>query len=170
MTAAQNWAEPPQLDQVCAPLLYTRYNLPGEISRGAQEGGTPSSVADFPVPGASFGMLWLGPLLLGVTNLARGAGSSGAACCSGRRPSGATMGVQRHTHAPRRPCWWIAWIDSDPRQGRANRLMHLDGPSVPSRLPIADLENFAARRVESAWLAETGAAPRIGVFRRTGKI
>eukprot|EP01047_Picozoa_sp_COSAG01_P021729 COSAG01_NODE_1269_length_10964_cov_1152.442798_6_plen_238_part_00 len=29
----------------------------------------------------------------------------------------------------------------------------------PSRLPIADLENFAARRVESAWLAETGAAP-----------
>eukprot|EP01047_Picozoa_sp_COSAG01_P116431 COSAG01_NODE_45098_length_412_cov_2.690096_1_plen_34_part_01 len=34
---------------------------------------------------------------------------------------------------------------------------------MPSRPPIADLENFAARRVESAWLAETGAAPRIGV-------
>eukprot|EP01047_Picozoa_sp_COSAG01_P039413 COSAG01_NODE_3256_length_6345_cov_15.186359_5_plen_63_part_00 len=42
--------------------------------------------------------------------------------------------------------------------------------TTPSRLPIADWENFAARRVESAWLAETGAAPRIGVFLRTGKI
>eukprot|EP01047_Picozoa_sp_COSAG01_P090165 COSAG01_NODE_22076_length_872_cov_3.119017_2_plen_99_part_01 len=30
---------------------------------------------------------------------------------------------------------------------------------IPSRLPIADWENFAARRVESVWLAETGAAP-----------
>eukprot|EP01047_Picozoa_sp_COSAG01_P108664 COSAG01_NODE_37582_length_501_cov_2.669154_1_plen_45_part_10 len=31
--------------------------------------------------------------------------------------------------------------------------------ALPSRLPIADWENFAARRVESVWLAETGAAP-----------
>jgi hypothetical protein len=40
----------------------------------------------------------------------------------------------------------------------------------PSRLPIADWENFAARRVESVWLAETGAAPENRVFLRTGKI
>jgi hypothetical protein len=36
----------------------------------------------------------------------------------------------------------------------------------PSRLPIADWENFAARRVESVWLAETGAAPENRVFLR----
>jgi hypothetical protein len=39
-----------------------------------------------------------------------------------------------------------------------------------SRLPIADWENLAARRVESVWLAETGAAPENRVFLRTGKI
>jgi hypothetical protein len=42
--------------------------------------------------------------------------------------------------------------------------------TTPSRLPIADWENFAARRVESVWLAETGAAPENRVFLRTGKI
>jgi hypothetical protein len=45
-----------------------------------------------------------------------------------------------------------------------------EGSPVPSRLPIADWENFAARRVESVWLAETGAAPENRVFLRTGKI
>eukprot|EP01043_Picozoa_sp_COSAG02_P109655 COSAG02_NODE_45746_length_354_cov_0.996078_1_plen_36_part_01 len=33
-----------------------------------------------------------------------------------------------------------------------------------SRPPIAVWENFAARRVESRWLAETGAAPEFRVF------
>jgi hypothetical protein len=46
----------------------------------------------------------------------------------------------------------------------------LEARTYPSRLPIADWENFAARRVESVWLAETGAAPENRVFLRTGKI
>jgi hypothetical protein len=55
------------------------------------------------------------------------------------------------------------------------RIMHAEPPNrgvraPPSRLPIADWENFAARRVESVWLAETGAAPENRVFLRTGKI
>eukprot|EP01047_Picozoa_sp_COSAG01_P131809 COSAG01_NODE_61594_length_288_cov_4.703704_1_plen_68_part_10 len=44
------------------------------------------------------------------------------------------------------------------RQRDSSRLAH-DSDLLPSRLPIADWENFAARRVESVWLAETGAAP-----------
>jgi hypothetical protein len=35
----------------------------------------------------------------------------------------------------------------------------LGAPRGPAGPPIADLENFAARCIESAWLAETGAAP-----------
>jgi hypothetical protein len=41
--------------------------------------------------------------------------------------------------------------------------------TVPSRLPIADLEIFAARHVESAWLAETGADPESGCFGEQAK-
>jgi hypothetical protein len=49
-------------------------------------------------------------------------------------------------------------------------LLHSSTGRIPSRLPIAYWENFAARRVESVWLAETGAAPENRVFLRTGKI
>jgi hypothetical protein len=73
------------------------------------------------------------------------------------------------TAAVAQPAYMYMNVASDPEHAvlppanqPCNSNLKIERPACccfPSRLPIADLENFAARRVESAWLAETGAAP-----------